>query len=126
MHQHKILVVEDELPLLHAISSKLEKEGFVVIGTTTANDAWEQLKSNPDVACVWLDHYLPEGKSGFSLLVDMRESELYKHVPVFIVSNTEGSDKIYKYTKLEVDKYFIKSNHKLDQIVKEIHATLDK
>lgn len=125
MNKKTILVVEDERALMKAISTKLKKNEFDVLQATTIDDAWKLLQETTGIEAVWLDHYLPGGKSGFDLLVLIREDAHLKTLPVFIVSNTEGSNKLYAYTKLEIEKYFVKAKNKLDDIVSDIKTSLE-
>ncbi len=119
-----VLVVEDERSLTRAITMRLEKSGFKVVSAVSVDEAWEALNANDDIQAVWLDHYLTGNKTGFDLLVMMREDERYEDLPVFVVSNTEGSQKLYAYTKLEIEKYFTKAKNQLGSIIDDIKEAL--
>ena len=66
----KIVVVEDDSDLLHALRFSLELEGWPVVSYATAEAllAGEPL---PDTGCLVLDHGLP-GTSGLDLLSQLR------------------------------------------------------
>lgn len=66
----KIVVVEDDSDLLHALRFALELEGWPVVSYATAEAllAGEPL---PDTGCLILDHGLP-GTSGLDLLSILR------------------------------------------------------
>ena len=121
-----ILVLEDERPLLEAIKIKLEKNNFEVVTTRTVEQAKEYVKDLNKIDAIWLDHYLIGKETGLDFLAWCKEEDNIKckFIPIFVVSNTASSDKVTTYMGLGVNKYFVKSNHKLDEIIKEIHKSL--
>lgn len=121
-----VLVVEDELPLLGAIKLKLEKNNFDVVTARTVDQAKQYTKDLEHVDVIWLDHYLLGKENGLDFVVWCKEESNVKCklIPIFIVSNTATNDKVLTYLNLGVSKYFVKSNHKLDEIIKEIDKVL--
>jgi CheY-like chemotaxis protein len=122
--QKTILVVEDEKPLLEAIHIKLEKSGFGVVTARTAEQAYGLLEDLAKVDIIWLDHYLLGKENGLDLVAKIKNDERYKNIPIFIVSNTASSEKVQSYINLGVNKYYIKSNYRLDNIIEDIRACL--
>lgn len=122
--QKTILVVEDEKPLLEAIHIKLEKSGFGVVTARTAEQAYGLLEDLNKVDIIWLDHYLLGKENGLDLVAKIKNDERYKNIPIFIVSNTASSEKVQSYINLGVNKYYIKSNYRLDNIIEDIRACL--
>lgn len=113
-----ILVVEDEQPLLKAIKIKLENSGLEVVTARTVNQALSYLEELEKVDCIWLDHYLLGKEDGLDLLLELKsEKSKWKHLPIFVVSNTASADKVKAYIEFGVEKYFVKSNYRLDQII---------
>ena len=121
-----ILVVEDERPLQEAIKLKLEKHDFSVVTARSVEQAKEYVSEIPQVDAIWLDHYLIGEGSGLDFIAWCKEEDnaKCKNVPVFVVSNTASSDKVTTYMSLGAKKYFVKSNHKLDEIISEIKDAL--
>lgn len=119
-----ILVVEDEKPLLEAVRIKLEKEGFSVTTARTAEQAYNLLEDLEKIDVIWLDHYLIGKENGLDLVVKIKSQDEYKNIPIFIVSNTASSDKVKSYINLGVNKYYIKSNYRLDCIIADIRDSL--
>lgn len=117
-----ILVVEDTESLLFPIRAKLENAGFDVVATTNAEEALFILRRGK-VDLVWLDHYLPH-KSGLELMAIMKMEEAWKDIPVFLVSNSANLDEVYSYLNLGLNKYYVKSEAKLQDIIEEIKITL--
>lgn len=120
-----ILVVEDELPLLEAIRTKLSHSGFEVVTARTAEQAYGYLE-DVEIKVVWLDHYLLGKESGLDIVSFIKTNEKYKHLPIFVVSNTASSDKVQSYINFGINKYYIKSNYRLDKIIDDIKAYLKK
>ena len=44
----------------------------------------------------------------------------WKHLPVFVVSNTVTDAKVQTYMKLGADKYFVKSSTRLSEIIESV------
>lgn len=122
-----ILVLEDERPLLQAIRIKLEKSGFEVVSSRNVDQAKIYINELPKVDVIWLDHYLIGKGDGLDFIAWCKEGVNNKcnQIPIFVVSNTVSSDKVASYIKLGATKYYVKSNHKLDEIVQEIHKSLE-
>lgn len=121
-----VLVLEDERPLLEAIKIKLEKNNFEVVTSRNIEQAKEYVNELKKVDVVWLDHYLIGKGNGLDFIAWCKEGSNTKcnHVPIFVVSNTASSDKVATYMSLGATKYFVKSNYKLDEIIKEISKSL--
>lgn len=116
-----ILVVEDERSLQAAIKAKLEANDFEVLTARTVTGALEQLEASKSVHAIWLDHYLLGGENGLEFVSALKSSDSdWKKIPVFVVSNTASDDKVRAYIQLGVEKYFTKSNYRLEDIIKEI------
>ena len=142
-----ILVIEDERPLLEVVNSRLEKKGFGVITARSVDEvfnagldkkgvgiiaassikqALDYLEDLEKIDAIWLDHNLLGKENGFDLVKKIKANGgRWKKIPIFVVSNTEGSRVIKSYVNLGVNKYYVKSNHKLDDIIKDINLYLD-
>jgi DNA-binding response OmpR family regulator len=121
-----ILIVEDELPLQKAIRIKLEKSGFEVVTARSVDQALNHLKDVEGVDAIWLDHYLLGKETGLDFVTKIKNSPKLKTIPVFIVSNTATPEKAKSYLHLGAEKYYMKSDYRLDQIVKDIKKNLNK
>lgn len=117
---HTILVIEDDLPVQEAVQMKLIKAGFRVLVTTSAEDGMLILASSkPDF--IWLDMLLP-GMTGLQFLEFLRSHELYREVPVMIVSAFDNPDKVKKAFELNVVNYMTKIDHPIKDIVDEVSS----
>jgi len=126
MDNKVILVLEDEKPLLEAIRINLEKSNFKVIKARTVEKAKECINELDQLDLIWLDHYLLGKENGLDFIAWCKEGENAKcnNVPIFVVSNTISDEKFSTYMSLGAKKYFIKSNFKLEEIIKEINEAL--
>lgn len=138
-----ILVIEDERALLNIINVKLEKSGFDVITARSVDQVFNSNfeKKNPDdvsirtitkaldylsnlatVDAIWLDHNLLGKENGLDLVVKLKANGgQWKKIPIFVVSNTENPETIQSYLDLGKSTYYVKSNHRLDAIISDIH-----
>ena len=99
----KILVVDDELPILEAVSYNLQKEGYEAI---TASDAEQCLalarKQRPDL--IILDVMLPSA-SGFDICRQLRERS---QVPIIMLTaRADETDRVVGF-ELGADDYLVK------------------
>jgi DNA-binding response OmpR family regulator len=121
-----ILVIEDERPLVHAIQTKLEANGFIVVTARTFDQGLDYLENVEKIDAIWLDHYLPGDKTGLDFVADLKKPESkWNKLPIFIVSNTASSGNVRSYMHLGVSRYCVKAEHRLDQIVKDLTEFLD-
>src|SRR3989338_2276236 len=116
-----ILVVEDEQTLLEAIKNKCEVSCFQVITARSVDQALNSLSSNQKIDVIWLDHYLFGQENGLDLVGKLKSEEsAWKNIPIYVVSNTANNDKVQSYLQLGVERFFVKSNFRLDQIIEQI------
>lgn len=125
MKPKTILVIEDERPLLEAIKKKLENNDLEVVTARTVEQALSYLEDLSVVDGIWLDHYLLGKEDGLDLVAKLKnEDSVWKHIPIFVVSNTASEDKVKAYMQFGVDKYFVKSEFRLDQIIVALKESL--
>ena len=121
-----ILVVEDEHPLLEAIKVKLEKNGFDVVTARSVEQAEGYLTDVGSIDAIWLDHYLLGKASGLDFVASCKKEDSWcRYIPIFLVSNTASVDKVQAYLKLGVQKYYVKAEKRLDDMITEIRAELE-
>jgi DNA-binding response OmpR family regulator len=120
-----LLIVEDELPLAEAIKTKLGQNGFEVASARTLEQARNYLNELDHIDAIWLDHYLLGKGDGLDLVNIVKASDKpYANAPIFVVSNTASSDKIESYAAHGVTKYYVKAEHRLEEIIGDIKETL--
>lgn len=83
----KILVVDDEAPILNILKFNLTKGGYEVVTACDGEEALARLReSTPDL--VLCDVMMPK-KTGFEVLAEVRADERFKALP-FIILTAKG------------------------------------
>lgn len=122
-----ILVIEDEQPLAKAIKDKLEKNNFAVATARTVKQGLRYLEDLAQVDAIWLDHYLLGLEDGVDFVAKMKGKDArWKKIPIFVVSNTAGPEKIDAYLRFGINKYYVKAENRLDNIIADIKSFLAK
>jgi len=122
----KLLVVEDEPLLLEAINQKLKKEKIETLLADTASKAFELLRKAeklPDA--IWLDYYL-KGTTGLEFVTELKQNPVWVNIPVIVVSNSASTEKVQHMLTLGVNKYLLKANFRIEDIIKEIGDSIKK
>jgi DNA-binding response OmpR family regulator len=122
MNNKVILIVEDESGIAGAVKVKLENEGFKVFVADSVEMATEIYEQN-NVSFVWLDHYLRGTRTGLDFIAYVKDEN--KDIPVFVVTNTASSDERYSYLKLGADRYYVKTNYTLSELIEEVKAMMN-
>lgn len=119
-----ILIVEDEIPMLKALSDKFTLEGFEILEAKDGAGGLKiALEKKPDL--IILDIFMPvmDGKEMFKKL---RDDEWGKKVPVIILTNLNPDDKtLDELMKNGPSYYFIKSKWKLEKLVEKVKKELN-
>ena len=118
----KILLVEDEEALQKTMAEYLIDEGFEVVGAMDGQEGIDKAQEvSPDV--ILLDIILPK-VDGFKVLEEVKKSEKTKNVPVILLTNLESMEDIQRAFERGASAYLIKSDFKLDDVVKKIKEIL--
>jgi len=113
----RVLIVEDEKPLAHALDLKLQHEGFSTKIAENGKEALDALESE-DFDVMLLDMMMPV-MDGFQVLQQLMRSSA-KHPVIFVLSNLSQHEDTDRVMELGVKKYFIKSDTPLSVIVEEV------
>lgn len=116
----KILIIEDEKPLAHALELKMKHEGYE---TTVISSGEEGMKEavTGKYDLILLDLILP-GMDGFSILKEMQAKKI--KAIVIILSNLGQDEDRKKAEEFGVKQYLVKSNVPLADIVKAVKSTI--
>lgn len=115
-----VAIIEDEEMLLFAIKTKMENDGLNTISFSSAKEAIESLKKNevvPDI--IWLDYYLKD-MNGIEFMHEIKKEDKLSNIPVIVVSNSASDEKISAMVALGVKKYFLKADHRLEDMISEL------
>jgi CheY-like chemotaxis protein len=81
----RVLVVDDDIRNIFALTSVLETHGMRVFSAETGRDAIRLLDGHPDVEIVLMDVMMPE-LDGFETMRMIRQEERFKGLPVIAVT----------------------------------------
>jgi DNA-binding response OmpR family regulator len=116
----KILIIEDEKPLAHALELKLTHEGFDVVTTDNGTDGVAFLeKDHFDI--VLTDLIIP-GLDGFKVLETVKDKKI--KTPVIVMTNLNQEEDKKKVFDLGATAFFVKSNAPISEIVESVKDTL--
>lgn len=121
-----ILIVEDEKLLLEAIATKTTLLGIETTTFTTGTEALAMLKTAdkiPDV--IWLDYHLQD-MDGLQFLVELKKDNRLINIPVFVISNSMDDEKVKNILQLGAEKYLLKAQHSLNELIDIISNNIDK
>jgi DNA-binding response OmpR family regulator len=118
----KILIVEDEAALNQALMEFLIEEGFKVLSAQDGERGLEMAQQEmPDL--ILLDVILPK-KDGYEVLDAIKKNEKTKKIPVIMLTNLESQEDILEALEKGATTYLVKSDYRLDDVVKKIKETL--
>jgi CheY-like chemotaxis protein len=81
----KVLVVDDDMRNIFALSSVLERRGMAVLTAGTGREATSMLESTPDVAIVLMDIMMPE-MDGYATMQVIRQNPSFRRLPIIALT----------------------------------------
>jgi len=81
----KVLVVDDDVRNIFALSSVIERRGMTVITAGTGREAITRLEATPDVAIVLMDIMMPE-MDGYETMQVMRQNAAFRRLPIIALT----------------------------------------
>jgi len=118
----KVLIVEDELSILTAISGKIQEIGWQSLEAKNGEEGLKlYIAEKPDV--ILLDIIMPV-MDGIAMLKELKK--LKSKTPVLIFSNLSDQSKVAEALELGSFNYMIKADNSLDDIVAQIKVMLHK
>ena len=120
--QHKILLVEDAVPLATAIRDSLLAEGFAVLVAGDGEMGLAMaLDEKPDL--ILLDITLPK-KSGLVMLKELRATKQGEKVPVMMLTNSSETNDVNEALKNGAYDYMVKADWKIADIIQNVRTKL--
>ncbi len=118
----KVLLVEDEIPLVDMYTIKFTQEGFDLTVASSGEQALELAKKTlPDV--VMLDVILP-GMDGFAILKELKADPATKTIPVLLLTNLGQDADKKKGQELGAADYLVKADFTPGEVVEKVKAAL--
>jgi HAMP domain-containing protein/CheY-like chemotaxis protein/signal transduction histidine kinase len=81
----KVLVVDDDVRNIFALSSVLERRGMTVLTAGTGREAINTLESTPDVAIVLMDIMMPD-MDGYETMQIIRRNSSFRRLPIIALT----------------------------------------
>lgn len=118
----KILIIEDEKPLLHALELKLSHEGYEIVGTDSGEAGLDHLaKEKFDLI---LTDLITPGLDGFKVLESLQQKKI--KTPVIVMTNLNQEEDKKRAYDLGATGFFVKSNSTISEIVASVKTTIEK
>jgi len=77
----KVLIVDDDVRNIFALSSVLERRGMIVLTAGTGREAINLLEATPDLAIVLMDIMMPE-MDGYETMHVIRQNPSFRRLPI--------------------------------------------
>jgi CheY-like chemotaxis protein len=81
----KVLVVDDDVRNIFALSSVLERRGMTVLTAGTGREAIDTIQSTPDLAIVLMDIMMPE-MDGYETMQVIRQNPSLRRLPIIALT----------------------------------------
>jgi CheY-like chemotaxis protein len=81
----KVLVVDDDVRNIFALSSVLERRGMTVLTAGTGREAIATIESTQDIAIVLMDIMMPE-MDGYETMQVIRQNALFRRLPIIALT----------------------------------------
>lgn len=118
----KILLVEDDSNLREIYGARLEAEGYTIIAASDGEEALAvAVRERPDL--IISDVMMPK-ISGFDMLDILRTTPETKDVKVIVMTALSQEEDRTRGENLGADKYFVKSQVTLDDVVVTVKELL--
>jgi len=117
-----ILIVDDEPVLLSALVDKFTREGFNVIVAENGEIGLKTaLEKHPDI--ILLDIIMPI-MDGMTMLSELRKDAWGENAKVILLTNLSDPGKISESITHKVNDYLVKSDWKIEDVVKQVNKKL--
>jgi CheY-like chemotaxis protein len=80
-----VLVVDDDVRNIFALSSVLERRGMTVLTAGTGREAITTLEKTPEIAIVLMDIMMPE-MDGYETMQVIRQNSLFRRLPIIALT----------------------------------------
>ena len=85
LHAKKVLIVDDDIRNIFALTGALEQHGITVLNAENGKDGLETLKNNPGIDAVLMDIMMPE-LDGYDTIRIIRRLEEFRNLPIIAVT----------------------------------------
>ena len=118
-----ILIVEDEMALSHALTIRLQQEGYAVTVASNGEEALQKVESHP-FDLILLDIIMPR-MDGLTLLEFLKKgTKPSALIPVIVFSNLSQKEEMDRAKELGATEYLVKANTPFPKMLKVIKLIL--
>ena len=103
---YRILVIDDELPILKLVKLILTRAHYEVITCENSDDAFKAMEEN-FFDCIITDAMMPQ-LSGFDLIRILRHHPMYKDLPILMLTKKRQPQDVEQAIQAGVSGYIIK------------------
>jgi DNA-binding response OmpR family regulator len=119
----RILIVEDEVPLLNILRDKLSREGYEILTAEDGDEGLEiALSAHPDL--ILLDINLP-GMDGLTVLKHINADTWGAKAKVIMLTNLNDYQSVAVALALGSKDFLVKSDWKIEELVKIVRENLN-
>lgn len=113
----RILIIEDDTQLQDIYLKKLTIENFEVFQAVDGTTGLMLVRTRQP-HLVLLDIMLPGGLNGFDVLEMLKSDEVFKKIPVLILTNLDSEQNSAR--QIGAVEYLVKSNTPIDEVIIKI------
>lgn len=114
----RVLIIEDEKPMAHALELKLQHEGFEAQSALNGEEGVKLLETN-SFDLILCDLMMPK-LDGFGVMTAMKDHQI--KTPIIILSNLSQEEDEKKALAMGAKEFFVKSNTPIAAIVERVKA----
>ena len=118
-----ILILDDEPANRELLSRHIQQLGMQPFACEKAEQAYEVLQNN-DIDLILLDLIMPE-VSGHQVLADLKDSQLWRAIPVIVISGMSDQEEVIRCIQAGADDYLQKPFNKV-LLQARLYAGLDR
>ncbi|MFQ5493282.1 MAG: response regulator [Candidatus Dojkabacteria bacterium] len=120
---HKVLIVEDEVSLLKALSQKFKEDGFEVFEAQNGIEGLKQVEKH-EPHMILLDIAMPK-MDGIKFMQKLRGDEKNTDTKVIILTNYQADDRIISgLAGTNPSYYLVKSEWNISDIIGKVREVL--
>jgi CheY-like chemotaxis protein len=123
--QRKIMLVEDDPFILDIYHIKLVEAGYQVSFAANGLEAIKKLEEGDIPQLMLLDIVMPY-MDGRDVLKSMRENELWKDIPVILLTNISEKQQVEEAFKYGVKDYLIKTHFTPSEVIEKVEEVFAK
>jgi CheY-like chemotaxis protein len=116
----KVMIVEDDSFVMDIYETKLEKEGYSVVGAFNGLEALKKLEKDAELPdLILLDIIMPY-MDGLEFLKKIKGEEKFKDIPIILLTNLSQKEEIDTGLELGAKDYLIKSHFTPSEVMEKI------